>query len=148
MSEKALVPTVYYEEPPVTETSQTYYAYEEPAAPEQWTTEVGNLTMGNEGKVSLDLPTLMFIANQGGMGRPKPAYPPRQYAAALAVPRRCYACGGDHLIKDCPRTDIVRVNGFCTDCGILHLIVDCPNHPDKRPATTLNLFHRVEMKRS
>ena len=47
------------------------------------------------------------------------------------------------MIKDCPRTDIVRVNGFCTDCGILHFIVDCPNHPDKRPATTLNVLSTI-----
>ena len=144
VSEKALVPTVYYEEPPVSETNQTYYAYEEPAAPEQWTTETGNLTMGNEGKVSLDLPTLMFIAGQQGMARPRPTYPQRQYGTAPApLKGLCYKCNGDHLIKDYRRTDIVRVNGFCTDCGQTHLIVDYPNHPDKRPATTLNVLSTI-----
>ncbi len=66
ISKKALVLTMYYEEPPTSETNQTYYAYEEPGALEQWTTEASNFTVSNEGKVSLDIPTLMFIASQGG----------------------------------------------------------------------------------
>ena len=60
----------------------------------------------------------------------------------------CYKCNGDHLMKDCPiavvrehcpRTDIVRVNAYCTKCGISHFIADCPNHPDKRGKTPLNM---------
>lgn len=134
--EKALVPTAYYEEQPMLGTSQGQYAYEEPIPQDYWNLGSNNLSVNNEGKVSLDVPTLMFIAGQGGMVRPRPTYPQCPYAAAApAQPRGpCY-----HYVRDCPRKDLVRIHGYCSECGKSHLIAECPNHPDKKPNTTLNV---------
>ena len=46
-------------------------------------------------------------------------------------------------MRECPKKDMVRVNGFCTECGLTHLIVDCPNNPDKRPKATLNVLSTI-----
>ena len=138
--------TTFYEEPPASTTSLGYYAYEEPVMQDQWNAgaSVSNLSVNNEGKVSLDLPTLMFIAGQGGMARSRPAYPPRPYAAAPAQPKGpCYHCNGDHWARECPKKDMVRVNGYCAECGLTHLIGDCPNNPDKKPKATLNVLSTI-----
>ena len=65
--EKALVPTMYYKEPPAHEMNPGYYAYEEPRAQDYWNAGARNVTMNNEGRVSLDVPTLMFIPLQDNM---------------------------------------------------------------------------------
>ena len=50
-----------------------------------------------EGQFSMDLNTLMFIANQA---RLPAAQGPKQAPNLPLGP--CYNCLGDHLIKDCP----------------------------------------------
>lgn len=143
--EKGLVPTTYYDEPASQGTHQVYPMYEDPDVSEYWhAAGASGISVGTEGKVSLDIPTLMFIAGQGATAKPTPAYPPRPYAAAPPQPMGpCYKCGGDHRIRDCPRNDIVRVNCFCSDCGTTHMIVDCPNNPNLKPNPTINVLSTI-----
>lgn len=87
----------------------------------------------------MDERTLMFIANKGA-GRQKPAYPQRENRGPPQQPLQCYKCRGEHLMRDCPHTEIIRVNAYCPDCGITHLILDCPKKLNKGTKVTMNIL--------
>ena len=43
-------------------------------------------------------------------------------------------------MRDCPHTEIIRINAYCSDCGITHLISDCPKNPNKAVKATMNIL--------
>ena len=100
-----------------------------------------------EEKFSMDLNTLMFIANQARL--PAAQGPKRAPNLPLGP---CYNCTGDHLIKDCPYPRQPRINPnnnvpvlarYYLDCGIKHLVSDCSLNPDKKGKATLNLLETI-----
>ena len=96
---------------------------------------------------SMDLNTLMFIANQA---RLPVAQGPKQAPNLLLGP--CYNYLGDHLIKDCPYLRQPRPNHaknvstlarYCLECSIKHLVSDCSLNLDKKGKATLNLLETI-----
>ena len=56
-------------------------------------------------------------------------YPSRKFQQA--PPKlKCYRCGGNHLVKDCPEPPPPRrlppIDRFCDGCAVDHLPKDCP----------------------
>ena len=103
----------------------------------------------SEGQFSMDLNTLMFIANQA---RLPTAQGPKQAPKLPLGP--CYNCSGDHLIKDFPYPRQPRQNPtnnvpalarYCLECGIKHLVYDCSPNPDKKGKATLNLLETIPL---
>ena len=43
-------------------------------------------------------------------------------------------------MRDCPHTEIIRINAYCLDCGITHLISDFPKNPNKAVKATMNIL--------
>ena len=39
---------------------------------------------------------------------------------------RCYACAGDHHIRDCRKREHIAPRAACRHCGEMHWTVDCP----------------------
>ena len=96
---------------------------------------------------SMDLNTLMFIANQARL----PTAQGQKQAPNLPL-GPCYNCSGDHLIKDCPYPRQPRPNPannvpalarYCLECGIKHLVSDCSLNLDKKGKATLNLLETI-----
>ena len=103
----------------------------------------------SKGKFSMDLNTLMFIANQA---RLPIAQGPKQAPNLPLGP--CYNCLGDHLIKDCPYPRQPRPNPtnnvpalvrYCLECGIKHLVSDCSLNPDKKGKAPLNVLETIPL---
>ena len=100
-----------------------------------------------EGQFSMDLNTLMFIANQA---RLLVAQGPKQAPNLPLGP--CYNCSGDYLINNCPYPRKPRPNPtnnalalakYCLECGIKHLVFDCSLNPKKKGKATLNLLETI-----
>lgn len=44
---------------------------------------------------------------------------------------RCYACGGDHHIKDCRKREHIVPRVACHHCNEMHWTVDCPARKER-----------------
>ena len=106
----------------------TPYVYEtqygQPKEIQAWTRNP--LVTFSKGQFSMDLNTLMFIANQARL--PAAQGPKRAPNLPLGP---CYNCSGDHLIKDCPyprqprpnpANNVLALAKYCLECGIKHLV--------------------------
>ena len=119
--------------------------YGQPEESQEWTRNPP--VTFSEGQFSMDLNTLMFIANQARL--PAAQGPKRAPNLPLGP---CYNCSGDHLIKDCPYPRQPRPNPtnnvpafakYCLDCGIKHLVFDCSLNLDKKGKATLDLLETI-----
>ena len=107
-NERALVPTSYYGESRGYN-HQNYSAYKEMPPMEGWAAGKENVSdPTREGPHAWEHHSVMLITPGGP--KPRPSYPQRPYSNAPMPRGPCYKCNGDHLMKDCLRTYIVRVN--------------------------------------
>ena len=100
-----------------------------------------------KGRYSMDERTLRFIAN-GGVGSSQPIYNHKEMPKATKSEVKCHKCGGNHLMKDCPHTEIVRINTYCLGCAITHLIPDCPKNPNRIDKATKSVVGVVTLPSS
>ena len=78
-------------------------------------------------------------------------YPPRRSAPSSSG-IKCFRCGGDHMVKDCPeppppRPRLPPIERYCEGCCVEHFPMDCPskslNTPAPGPKTFLNYIRVV-----
>ncbi|WP_219824430.1 hypothetical protein, partial [Enterobacter cloacae complex sp. 4DZ1-17B1] len=60
----------------------------------------------------------------------------------------CHKSRDNHLVKQCPHTEITEVNAYCLECGITHLIPDCPKKPNQIRKNTTNVSGIVQLPSS